>query len=90
MGIFKDIPTHWESKKLSDLIGQDGTFCDGDWIESKDQDKNGEIRLIQLADIGDGYFRNKSDRRLTLEKGGCINCTYAGPVGTLMHFPTCW
>ena len=37
-------------------ITERGLFCDGDWIEKKDQDKNGNIRLIQLADIGDGYF----------------------------------
>ena len=36
-----------------------GLFSDGDWIESKDQDQNGKIRLIQLADIGDGFFINK-------------------------------
>jgi type I restriction enzyme, S subunit len=38
---------------------RDCLFTDGDWIESKDQDINGEIRLIQLADIGDGNFLNR-------------------------------
>jgi len=71
-----NIHKHWQVKKLSELIGTDGVFCDGDWIESKDQDINGEIRLIQLADIGDGFFKNKSERRLTLKRAKELNCTF--------------
>ena len=41
---------------FSKLVGQTGLFIDGDWVESQDQDVNGDVRLIQLADIGDGYF----------------------------------
>jgi hypothetical protein len=50
---------------LSDCVGSDGIFTDGDWVESKDQDPNGEVRLIQLADIGVGSFLDKSARFLT-------------------------
>jgi type I restriction enzyme S subunit len=46
---------------LAGLIS-DGLFVDGDWVETKDQDPNGEVRLIQLADIGDGTFRDRSSR----------------------------
>jgi len=67
---------HWEIKKLSDLIGDEGVFCDGDWVETKDQDKNGDVRLIQLADIGDGCFRDKSDRYLTLQRAKELKCTF--------------
>ena len=74
-----EIPKHWKKKKLSDLIAEDGVFCDGDWIESKDQDVNGEVRLIQLADIRDGYFRDKSDRHLTLKRANELNCTFFKP-----------
>ncbi|MFA5818140.1 MAG: restriction endonuclease subunit S [Bacteroidales bacterium] len=72
----KKLPKYWETKNLSDLIGENGVFCDGDWIESKDQDKNGEVRLIQLADIRDGYFRDKSDRHLTRKRANELNCTF--------------
>jgi type I restriction enzyme S subunit len=34
----------------------------GDWIESKDQDPDGEVRLIQIADVGTGRFIDKSRR----------------------------
>ena len=67
---------NWASVKLSDLVRAEGAFCDGDWIESKDQDSAGEIRLIQLADIGDGIFKNKSDRHLTLQKAYDLKCTF--------------
>jgi type I restriction enzyme, S subunit len=67
---------------FSDLVGQNGIFCDGDWIESKDQNKDGEVRLIQLSDIGDGFFRNKSNRFLTLKRAMELRCTFleAGDV----------
>lgn len=54
----------------------DGLFKDGDWIESKDQDPNGDVRIIQLADIGVGQFIDKSSRFMTLEKTRELNCTY--------------
>ncbi len=61
---------------LSKIIGETGVFIDGDWVESKDQDVNGDVRLIQLADIGDGVFINKSNRFLTSEKAKELKCTY--------------
>jgi type I restriction enzyme S subunit len=61
---------------LSKIIGETGVFIDGDWVESKDQDVNGDVRLIQLADIGDGYFINKSNRFLTSEKAKELKCTF--------------
>lgn len=66
----------WVEAKLDELISNEGIFCDGDWVESKDQDKDGGIRLIQLADIGDGNFKDKSARHLTLKKSIELNCTY--------------
>ena len=47
------LPSGWTVGRLPDLIGRDGFITDGDWVESKDQDPKGEVRLIQLADIGD-------------------------------------
>jgi len=72
----KDLPDGWILATIDDLISPDGVFIDGDWVESKDQDPNGEIRLIQLADIGDGYYKDKSDRFLTKEKALELNCTF--------------
>ena len=61
---------------LSEIVGKAGVFVDGDWVESKDQDPNGDVRLIQLADIGDGNFVNKSARFLTSKKAKELNCTF--------------
>lgn len=57
-------------------LAEGGLFSDGDWVESKDQDPNGEIRLIQLADIGDGNFIDKSSRFMNKETTDRLNCTY--------------
>jgi type I restriction enzyme, S subunit len=70
------IPPGWEFATISDLISKDGIFIDGDWIESKDQDQDGDVRLIQLADIGDGNFKNKSARFLTNQRAQEIGCTF--------------
>ncbi len=69
-------PLGWKAAKIGELISQAGEFTDGDWVESKDQDPNGAVRLIQLADIGDGYFRDRSDRFLTRQKAEELNCTF--------------
>ncbi len=79
-----NIPLGWTTGKIRDLIGEFGLFCDGDWIESKDQDPNGNVRLIQLADIGDGYYRNKSFRFLTKEKANKLKCTFLKPDDLLI------
>lgn len=68
---------------LSELL-EDGVFVDGDWVESRDQDSNGEVRLIQLADIGDGAFRNRSSRFLTIEKAKELRCTFLEPGDILV------
>ena len=70
------LPNGWIECHLEDLISPKGVFKDGDWVESKDQDPNGEVRLIQLADIGDGSFANKSSRYLTSNKARQLNCTF--------------
>ena len=50
------LPSGWAMGSLNELVATRGLFSDGDWIESKDQDPEGENRLLQLADIGDGIF----------------------------------
>lgn len=79
-------------------ITERGLFCDGDWIEKKDQDKNGNIRLIQLADIGDGYFIDKSNKYINEDTAKRLNCTFlkkgdilisrlGSPLGKACIFP---
>jgi type I restriction enzyme S subunit len=62
-------------KLLGDIVNDGGFISDGDWIESKDQDPKGDVRLIQLADIGDGNYINKSKRFLTSETVKRLRCT---------------
>jgi type I restriction enzyme, S subunit len=70
------VPDGWNWINLTSLAGSTGLFTDGDWIESKDQDVNGDVRLIQLADVGIGSFRNRSAKFLTRETAERLNCTY--------------
>lgn len=60
---------------FSELVAPDGLFSDGDWIEKKDQDENGTVRLIQLADIGICLFKDKSAKFVTEAKAQELNCT---------------
>ena len=78
------VPEGWTISTLPDVIGINGIITDGDWIESKDQDPNGDVRLIQLADIGDGRFINKSSRYLTSQKAKDLKCTYLHPGDILI------
>lgn len=74
-----DLPVGWATAVLPDLIAPDGVLTDGDWVESKDQDPDGDVRLTQLADVGDGVFRDRSARFLTSSKAAELRCTYLKP-----------
>jgi type I restriction enzyme S subunit len=76
MTIEIETPSGWAICTIDSVVALDGFFTDGDWVESKDQDPNGGVRLIQLADIGDGEFRNKSARFLTKSKAYDLSCTF--------------
>lgn len=69
--------------RLAELVA-DGVFVDGDWVESKDQDPEGDVRLIQLADVGDGVFVDKSARFLTSSKARELKCTFLEPGDILI------
>ena len=58
----------WPVVTLLDSLASAEVFVDGDWVESKDQDPEGDVRLVQLADVGDGEYIDKSDRFLTSAK----------------------
>jgi type I restriction enzyme S subunit len=61
---------------LAEVLNDAEIFTDGDWVESKDQDPQGDVRLVQLADVGDGYWLDKSDRHLTSRKASELRCTF--------------
>lgn len=80
----EQLPRGWVRAALNDLISSEGLFSDGDWVESKDQDPDGNVRLIQLADIGVGTFRNRSNRFLSSTKATELKCTYLTPEDVLV------
>ncbi len=65
-------------------IAAQGGFHDGDWVESKDQDPEGDIRLLQLADVGDGVFRDRSDRRINQDAFVRLGCKFVHPGDILI------
>jgi type I restriction enzyme S subunit len=79
-----ELPPHWRIASIADLAGPEGLTTDGDWVESKDQDPAGEVRLIQLADIGDGVFLDRSHRFLTSNKARELRCTFLQPGDVLI------
>ena len=70
------LPSGWSYSTIENMISLDGLFVDGDWVETKDQDPKGDVRLIQLADIGVNNFKNKSNRFMNIEKAKKLNCTF--------------
>lgn len=77
-----ELPRGWARATLADLIARDGVFSDGDWVETKDQDPDSDVRLTQLADVGEGSWRNRSARYMTSEAARRLGCTFleAGDV----------
>ena len=69
---------------LKSILSDAEVFNDGDWVESKDQDQDGDVRLIQLADIGDGEYLDKSNRFMTSSKAKALRCTYLKPGDSLL------
>ncbi|MCX9561040.1 restriction endonuclease subunit S, partial [Vibrio cholerae] len=70
------LPEGWTAARLEEIVPHDAIISDGDWVESKDQDPTGNVRLIQLADIGDGDFKDKSQRFMNEEAASRLNCSY--------------
>lgn len=75
---------NWPAVNLLDALASAEVFVDGDWVESKDQDPDGDVRLIQLADVGDGEYIDKSDRFLTSTKARELRCTFLKPGDVLV------
>jgi type I restriction enzyme S subunit len=92
------LPSGWCRARLGDLVGREGLFVDGDWVETKDQDPLGEVRLTQLADIGVGQWRNRSNRFMStaaserlgctlLQEGDVLVARMPEPLGRACQFP---
>lgn len=79
-----ELPRGWAVAKLGQLVSPAGLMTDGDWVESKDQDPSGDVRLLQLADIGAGEFRDRSNRFLTSSRARDLNCTFLQPGDVLI------
>ena len=78
-----ELPSGWSHESINSIV-EGGMIADGDWVESKDQDSNGEVRLTQLADVGDGEFRSRSDRWMNDEQASRLNVNYLRPGDLLM------
>ena len=81
-------------KELPGLID----FFDGDWVETKDQNPDGSVRLTQLADIGERVWRDRSNRWMTDQSAEALGCKYLlrndvliarmpDPIGRACLFP---
>jgi type I restriction enzyme S subunit len=68
------LPKNWSWEFLGHISAW--PLKDGDWVEKKDQDPLGEVRLIQLADVGVNDFKDKSKRYLTRDKVAELNGYY--------------
>lgn len=73
-----------KTRPLAKALASAKVFVDGDWVESKDQDPDGDVRLIQLADVGDGYYVDKSNRFLTSSAAERLKCTFLEPGDVLI------
>jgi type I restriction enzyme S subunit len=69
---------------LAKALNDAQVFTDGDWVESKDQDPQGDVRLTQLADVGDGCWIDKSERYLTSRRAAELRCTFLKPGDVLV------
>jgi type I restriction enzyme S subunit len=81
--LMTDLPNGWSNESINSIV-EGGMIADGDWVESKDQDPNGQVRLTQLADVGDGEFRSRSDRWMNDEQALRLNVNYLQPGDLLM------
>lgn len=69
------IPDNWCWIQLNYIKKDKDSFFDGDWILSSDMDSDGDVRLLQLSDIGIGDFLDKSDKHISFSTYKKLNCT---------------
>jgi type I restriction enzyme S subunit len=76
IGEVPDLPAGWAWASVVDFKGISGLLTDGDWILSKEFLTGDEVRLIQLGDIGEGYFLDKTSKRISCKRAKELNCTF--------------
>lgn len=69
------VPKNWCWIRLDALKVDANGFFDGDWILSENMDSAGEVRLLQLSDIGIGEFIDKSDKHISEKTYRQLGCT---------------
>jgi type I restriction enzyme S subunit len=81
------------------LAGACEVFADGDWIESKDQSREG-VRLIQTGNVGNGLFKDREEKARYISEetfkrlrcteifeGDCLISRLPDPVGRSCILP---
>ena len=76
---YEDIPykvsDNWVWTRFNCIKKHQKAFFDGNWILSENMDVNGNVRLIQLSDIGIGEFLDKSSKHISDESFEKLKCT---------------
>lgn len=72
----RELPKGWAWVSIADIKGASGLITDGDWILAKEFLTGDDTRLIQLGDIGEGYFLDKSSKRIASKRANELNCTF--------------
>jgi len=69
------VPENWCWVRLESMKTNANGFFDGDWILSENMDSEGEVRLLQLSDIGVGVFLDKSNKHISERTFNELGCT---------------
>lgn len=69
------VPANWCWVRLTLLKNEDNGFFDGDWVLSENMDPTGDIRLLQLSDIGIGVFLDKSNKHISEKTFEELKCS---------------
>jgi len=72
---------NWGAKKLGEICD-----CkDGDWILTKDLQTGNDVRLIQLGDIGEINFLDKTRKYISKKRCQELSCTLLKPNDILLN-----
>ncbi len=72
---FGDVPADWSVSLVGEIAKGEKGLVDGDWVESKDMDEDGDIQLVQLGHIGEGQFKGQPNRFVNREFAKEEDCT---------------
>lgn len=75
------LKSNWPTKKLGEIC-----VCkDGDWILAKDLQTGNDVRLIQLGDIGEINFLDKTHKYISKKRCEELGCTLLKPNDILLN-----